>query len=72
MGGASTAEASIVAPMPGVLGDESSSSKGEDGGNGDASPSRDAEVGSVDRHHPMKAPLVEESKDKSEHEPPLV
>lgn len=71
MGGGSTAEASTVAPMLAILSDESSSSKGEDNGCGDASPSKDAEVGSADCH-PMRAPLIEESEDESEHEPPLV
>ena len=48
MGGGATAEASVVAPMLGVLGDDSSSSNGEDDDGTDASPSRDTEVGSVD------------------------
>ena len=68
MGGGTIAEASAVAPMPGVLGDESSSSEGKDGGGGNASPPNDAEVGSVDRRS-TKAPL-EESEDNPEHEPP--
>lgn len=42
MGGGFTTEASIVVPMLGVLGDESSSSKGGDNGAGDASLSRGA------------------------------
>ena len=65
----SAAEPFIVAPMPGVLDDESSSSEGEDGGGGDASLLSDAEVGSVDRR-PAKAPVVEESEDEPEHGPP--
>ena len=66
----SAAEPFIVAPMPGVLDDESSSSEGEDGGGGDASLLSDAEVGSVDRRS-MKVPGVEESEDEPEHELPL-
>ena len=61
-GGSTTAEASAVAPMPGVLGDELSSSKGEDGGGDNASIPNDVEVRSVGRR-PSMAPMVEESKD---------
>lgn len=60
----------ILAPIPGVLGNDLSGSKGEDGGGGDASLSRDVEVRSVDCRRPMKTPLVEESEDESEHGPP--
>jgi hypothetical protein len=55
--------------MPGVLDDDSFSSKGEDSGGGDASLPSDVKVGSVDRR-PMKAPVVEESEDEPEHQPP--
>lgn len=41
MGVDSIAEPSAVAPMPSVLGDESSNSKGEGAGGGDASPPKD-------------------------------
>lgn len=61
MGGGTATEASTVAPMPGVLGDESSSSDGEDCG-GDNVPARNnTEIGSVDRG-PSTA------KDEPEHE----
>jgi hypothetical protein len=69
MGGGSTAEPSTVAPMPGVLDDDSFSSEGKDSGGGDASLPSDVKVGSVDRR-PMKAPVVEEFEDEPEHEPP--
>ena len=72
MGGGPIAKASIVALMPGILGDESSSSKGEDFGSSGAFPSGDVEVRSAGHHHSMKAPLVEESEDESKHEPPPV
>jgi hypothetical protein len=49
MVGGATAEASIVAPIPGVLGDELSSSEGEDGGGGNAYAPNDAEVESLGR-----------------------
>lgn len=41
MGVGLTTEPSAVAPMPNVLGDESSSSKGKVTGSGDASPLRE-------------------------------
>jgi len=69
MGGGPTAKASTVAPMPGILGDDSSCSKSEDGDGGDASPSKDADVGGTDCR-PMKAPLIEESGDELEQESP--
>jgi len=56
--------------MPGVLGDDSSSSEGEDCSGGDISMPSDVEVGSVDRRS-MKVPRVEESEDEPEHELPL-
>jgi len=56
--------------MPGVLDDDSSSSKGEDDDGGDASPSKDTEVGSADRH-PAKAPLDEVSEDELEQGSPM-
>lgn len=65
MGGVFIAEASIVAPMPGVLGNESSSSKGEDGGADDASLSGGAEVGSAGHRRSMRVPVVEVSEDAS-------
>jgi hypothetical protein len=65
MGGGPTAEPSIVAPIPGVLDDDSSSSEGEDTGSGDASPPREKEAASVDHRHPM-ATLVEVSEDEAE------
>ena len=64
MCGGSTGEPSIVAPMPGILGDQSSGSEGEDVGGGGASPPKDAEVGSTDRRHVVSA--LEVSKDEVE------
>jgi hypothetical protein len=71
MVGGTAAEASVMAPMPGVLGDESSNSEGEDGGGDNASTPNEVEVRSVG-HRPSSAPLVEESEDEPEHElPPM-
>jgi hypothetical protein len=67
--GGATAEASVVAPIPGVLGDESSSSEGEDGGGGNASTPNHAEVESAG-HRPLTTPLIEESKDEPKHGSP--
>ena len=64
-GGGLTAEPSIVAPMPGILGDESSSSEGKGAGSGDASPPREGEAISTNLHHPM-AGLIEVSEDEAE------
>jgi hypothetical protein len=44
MGGSPTIEPSVMASMPGVLGDDSSSSEGEGAGGGNASPSKDVEA----------------------------
>jgi hypothetical protein len=57
MGGGAMAEASAVAPMPGILGNDLPSSKGEDGDGGDASPLKDTKVVSAD-YRPAKTPLV--------------
>ena len=43
-GGGLAAEPSVVAPMPGVLGDETSGSEGDGAGGGDASPPREGEA----------------------------
>lgn len=69
MGGGPTAEASTMAPMPDILGDDLSSSKSKDGDGGDASPSKDADVGGTG-YRPAKAPLIEESDDELEQESP--
>jgi hypothetical protein len=55
--------------MLGVLGNESSSSEGEDGGGDNASAPNEVE-GTSAGHRSSMAPLVEESKDEPEHEPP--
>ena len=65
MGGGPTAEPSIVAPMPGILGDDSSGSEGEGTGSHDASPPRGGEAASADRHRPT-AGLVEVYEDEAE------
>ena len=69
LSGTAIAEAPEVEPMLNVLGDDSSSFEGKDSGGGDASLPNDAEVGSLD-HRSMKVPMVEESEDEPEHEPP--
>lgn len=71
MGAGGAAEPSIVAPMPSVLGDDSSSSKGEDDGGGDGSLPSKVEVGSLD-HRPVKAPVIEESEEEPRRESPPV
>ena len=43
-GGGLAAEPSVVAPMPGVLGDETSGPEGDGAGGGDASPPREGEA----------------------------
>ena len=65
MGGALTAEPSVVVPMPDVLGDESSGSEVEGAGSGDASPPREGEAVSTGLHRPT-AGLVEVSEDEAE------
>ena len=67
MGAGSAADLSNVAPMPGVLGDDSSDSEGKDigGGGGARSPS-DAEVGGTSRHRTMDTQMLEESEDDAE------
>ena len=66
MHGGLTAKPSAVAPMPGVLGDKSSSSEGEGSGVGDASPPKDEEADSADHHRPMVVPTMEVSEDEVE------
>ena len=53
IGASDATEPSVVAPMPSVLGIDSSGSKGEDDGGCDGSLPSEAEVGSLDRR--MKA-----------------
>lgn len=65
-GGGSTAEPSVMAPMPDVLGDYSSGSEGEGTGDDDASPPREEDATSADRRHPMVVPLMEVSEDEAE------
>lgn len=65
MGGVPTAKVSVMAPMPSILGDDSSGSEGEGTGNGNASPSREGEAASPNHHRPSAA-LVEVSKDEAE------
>ena len=69
MGGGATVEPSVLAPMPGVLGDDSSGFEEEIGG-GDASPPKNAEVDSTECRHPAVAPTVGVSEDKAEARPP--
>jgi hypothetical protein len=66
MGGSPTIEPSVMASMPGVLGDDSSSSEGEGASGGNASPSKDAEADSMDRRRPAVAPTMEVSEDEAE------
>ena len=66
MGGGPTAKASTVAPMPDILGDDSSGSEGEGAGGGNASQLKDAEADSADCHRPMVAPTTEVSEDEAE------
>jgi hypothetical protein len=66
MGGGPTAEPSAMAPMPGVLGDESSDLDGKDVGGGNASPSEDREADSADLRCPVVAPTMEVSEDEVE------
>lgn len=52
-----------MAPMLGMLGDDSSHSKDEDDGGGDGSLPSEAEVGSLD-HCALMAPVIGQSKDE--------
>ena len=70
MGGGLTGEASTVAPMLGVLGDDSSSSKSEVVGDGDASPQKDVEANSADRHRPMVSHTMVVSEGEAEAQSP--
>jgi hypothetical protein len=65
------ADPSITAPMPDVLGDDSSKSEGEDigGGGGARSPS-DAEVGGTSRRRTTDIPVLEVSEDDAEAQSP--
>ena len=67
----SAADPSITAPMPGVLGDDSSESEGKDigGGGGARSPSN-MEVGGTNRRRPIDAQMLEESEDDAEAQSP--
>jgi len=69
MHGGLTAKPSAVAPMPGVLGDESSGSEGE-GAGGDASPPREEEAASTGHRRPV-AGLMEVSEDEVEASSPV-
>jgi hypothetical protein len=66
MGGGPSAEPFVMAPMPGVLGDDSSSSEDEGATDGHASLSKDAKADSADHHRPAVAPTVEVSEDEAE------
>ena len=67
MGAGSAPDPSITAPMPGVLGVDSSDSEGEDigGGIGARSPSN-MEVTGTSRHRTTDAQVLEESEDDVE------
>ena len=67
MGVGSAADPSIAVPMPGILGDDSSDSEGEDigGGIGARSPSN-MEVTGTSRRRTMDAQVLEESEDDVE------
>ena len=71
MGAGSATDPSVIAPMPGVLGDDSSDSEGEDigGGRGACSPS-DVEVGGTNRRRTTDAQMLEESEDDVEAQSP--
>ena len=71
MGARSTADPFIAAPMPGILGDDSSELEGEDigGGGGVRSPS-DVEVDGTSRRRTMDAQVLEESEDDAEAQSP--
>jgi hypothetical protein len=68
MGSGLTAEPSVMAPMPGVLGYDSSGSEGEGTGSVDSSPAREEEAASTDRPRPV-AGLMEVSEDEEEASP---
>jgi len=68
--GVLAAEPSTVAPMPGILGDESSSSKGDGVGDGDASLPKEGEVTGIGLCRPM-ASLNEVSEDEAEASSPV-
>ena len=70
MGGGLTAEPSIVAPMPGVLGDDSSGSEGKGTGNGDGSRPREGEAASTDLCCPVSG-LKEVSEDEAKASSPI-
>ena len=73
MGAGSAANPSIAATMPGVLGDDSSDSKGEDnGGRGGARSPSDMEVGGTNRHRTTDAQMLEESEDDVEVQSPAL
>ena len=65
MGGGPIAKASVVAPMPGILGGDSFGSEGEGTSSGDASPLREGEAANTDCHRPM-AGLMEVFEDEAE------
>ena len=71
MGAGSTADPSITAPMPDILGDDLSDSKDEDigGGSGACSPF-DAEVGGTSHHRTTDASVLEVSEDEAEAQSP--
>jgi hypothetical protein len=71
MGAGSAADPSITVPMPGVLGDDSSESEGEDigGGGGARSPSN-TEAGGTSRRRTTDVPVLEVSKDDAEVQSP--
>lgn len=66
MGGRGTAVPSTMAPVPSVLGDDSSDSEGEDIVAGDASPPRDREANIARLRRPAAVVIVEVSEDKVE------
>ena len=73
MGAGSATDPSVIAPMPGVLGDDSSDSEGEDigRGGGACSPS-DMEVGGTNRHRTTDAQMLQESEDDVEVQSPTL
>jgi hypothetical protein len=66
IGGGPTAEPSVVAPMPYVLGDDSSGSDGKGACGGNASLSKDVEADTVDHRCPTFASTAEVSEDEAE------
>ena len=71
MGVGSTADPSIIAPMLGVLGDDSSNLEGKDigGGGGARSPS-DMEVSGTNHRQTTDTQMLEESEDDAEAQSP--